>query len=194
MNVFVESVNDRIEDILADEGIPTRCLFLSGPEPAPPEIVFPMGMEAALFRALRSRARDLERYLGEVNSVLPRTILFHLSYEIFGTIPIGPGALLSTNVTNLLSPRVKKQVFVDSSVPAPLAQQRQVPVYSYDVDLIVVGADSAALGLTSLAAREAAKKLNATSRYLRIGRLRVAPTPNRFTRPPEQNYQEFPVG
>lgn len=179
--ILVENFNERIENIFSREGLAIRCIFLSPSEDSPVELIFPIGREAELFRIASKHGSHLEYYISSTKRLLPRTVLFHFAYEIFGSISLPTGYFVSSNLTNLKDPTLSTINVLE--VKSPMSTENwKAQVLGYSVDLVLVGPPNPEIiQKVSAEALMNATNLNAQSRFLKISKLRLAQAPNRFT-------------
>jgi hypothetical protein len=139
-----------------------------------------MRRELDLQKAVRSGWPSLARYVGDEGRFLPRTILFHLAYEIFGSIGVPPSGFISTNITNLDKPLQKKRRMVEDpmlesiGIRLPDTHRWEATILSYNVD-IIVGAQRMEMAKPVFQqVVAAAAQFNQLSRLLKIGKFRCA--------------------
>ncbi|WP_147469361.1 hypothetical protein [Corallococcus sp. AB045] len=186
--ILIDDVNEKIENIFSRLGIPTRVVFLDSASTSPVEIVFPMRREVDLQQAAYTARHDLDQVGCSPDRLIPRTILFHLAYEVFGVIPTPPNGFISTNITNLDKPIIKKKRISDRppfstrSHPASGALWEAL-VFNYNIDVIIGTPQIQFAEPMAIEASAAAKRFNQSSRLLKIGQLRYAWSNTRHVKP-----------
>lgn len=171
MSVSAEILNERLEDMLMDDGTATWVKFLSVSEPIwLIEIVFPMHEEKKLFGSLNSLAPTFRRTIGSDYRLNLRTILYHLAYERFA--PLSPSAevIVASVIRNLDQPH-----------RFDLKKNGRFRL-DYDVDVVLVGPPRYDLDSMRTKVEDAARSFNDGSRYLGIRNLRLGRTPSRFVK------------
>lgn len=169
MSVQLTFPNQEVEDLFMDHaGLAVRWRTVEPIDeaPSPYEVVFPMNAETALFRSLRQLGPEIRRMLGGSFQVTPRTILYHLAFDVFGHVGTKHGALISTNLEN-------------PSQPAKRGEGTR-HVLLYDVKLYAVEVASAHQASVSADTEKAIRLFHAASRYLRLNRVRLGFTPDKF--------------
>jgi len=166
----------QIEDLLYEEGIQPSVLCKKGNDEVDIEVVFPMDLEGEVAAAVSRRRKDISRISNSKWSLVIRTVLFHLAYEVFGALSTPPRVRMSTNVTNLRTPcKIKTQLPTSDGEAA-----RDATALRYDVDLVLVSSAMPAGRTVFDDAAIAARDFNSVSRYLKIGALHGAYTTDRL--------------
>lgn len=164
----------KLEDLFNREGLPTICRKLSEAEIDEFDIrkdninqyidvIFPLGKESLTYQCMHKNKLMIRDLVQDTFTIKMHTILYFMAYVVFGRLASpAKDYYISVNFLNKKDPRQKR-------TNAGL-------VYEYDLDLISIDQRSWQEDIDSIKekVRGISSAFNQTSRFIKIGQLRLA--------------------